>query len=305
MEPTADVDFTGTTIDHYDVVALIQAGGQGRVYHGRDQRLRRDVAIKVLGGSCAPDRARRRGLISEAQALSRLNHPHVAGVYDFVTEDDRDFMVMEYVAGATLAEIVASGPLPPPEVGRLGAQLARGLAAAHDAGVIHCDVKPGNLKITSRGELKILDFGIARLTRGGVLLDPGARTATDAPLRGTIPYMAPEQLRGERPDERTDIFSAGAVLYEMATGRPAFPQRSLARLVHAIEHDDPAPASDLNPLVPIALERVIRTAMRKDPRQRHAGAAALGDALDALTSSGAGEESARVESWWGFLPALH
>jgi serine/threonine-protein kinase len=305
MAPTADVDFTGTTIDHYDVVALIQAGGQGRVYHGRDQRLRRDVAIKVLGDRCPPDPGRRRGLISEAQALSRLNHPHVAGVYDFVTEADRDFMVMEYVAGATLADILASGPLPPPEVARLGAQLARGLAAAHDAGVIHCDVKPGNLKITSRGELKILDFGIARLTRGGVLLDPGARTVTDAPLRGTIPYMAPEQLRGDPPDERTDIFSAGSVLYEMATGRPPFPHRSLAQLVDAIAHDDPAPASDLNPLVPAALERIICTAMRKAPRQRHATASALGDALEALTSNGGAAADAPVAIWRDILAALH
>src|SRR5687768_13380854 len=137
MEPTPDLDLTGTTVDHYDIIALIQAGGQGRVYHGRDQRLRRDVAIKVLRDKYAPDPVVRRGLISEARALSRLSHPHVAGVYDFVTEADRDFMVMEYVAGATLADILASGPLPPPEVVRLGAQLARGLAAAHEAGVIH------------------------------------------------------------------------------------------------------------------------------------------------------------------------
>ena len=281
MDPAQDRDFTGHTVGHYSIVALIATGGQGRVYRGRDRRLRRDVALKVLTSRCQQQPVERRRLILEARALSRLNHQHIAGVYDFLTEGGRDFMVMEFVSGATLRDILAGGPLPPAEVVRLGAQLARGLAAAHAANVVHCDVKPGNIKITSSGELKILDFGLATLLPAGVVPDSETRTST-GPVRGTVPYMSPEQLRGEKADQRSDIFSTGLVLYEMATGTPAFPQRSLAQLVDAIQHVDPLPPSAVNPLVPGALEDVILKAMHKDPWDRPASAIDVAVSLETL-----------------------
>ena len=283
MAPLDDVDLKGTAVEHYSIVALIAAGGQGRVYRGRDERMRRDVAIKVIRPGRVSDAAARRRLATEAEALSRLRHPHVAGLYDFLTHDGRDFIVMEFVAGATLRDILAGGPLPPFEVARLGSQIARGLAAAHAAHVVHRDIKPTNLKITSSGELKILDFGVARLLPPDATLDqetPGF--SSDIEVVGTVPYMAPEHLKGEEADERADIFSVGVVLYEMATGMPAFPHRSMAALIDAILRDDPTPPSVMNPHVPPALERIITKAMQKAPAARHQSANELAAALDAL-----------------------
>jgi eukaryotic-like serine/threonine-protein kinase len=281
MASVDDIDLTGRTMGRYSIVALIATGGQGRVYRGRDECLRRDVAIKVLSPRGVADVARRR-LITEARVLSRLNHRNVAGIYDFVSDAGRDFIVMEFVPGATLREILAGGPLPAYEVLRLGAQMARGLASAHAANVVHRDVKPANLKITSSGELKILDFGIARLLPAGALLDNATRTATSGGVMGTIPYMAPEQLQGEDADERTDIFSIGTVLYEMATGSAAFPQRNVAALVEAILHEDPPSPSTINPHVPLALEYVITQAMQKGRRERYQSALELASSLEML-----------------------
>ena len=271
MELITNVDFTGRLIDRYTIVALIRSGSQGSVYRGRDEVLRREVAVKVR-----PDD----GLLHEARALSSLNHPNVAGVYDFVTEEARAFMVMEFIAGATLAEVLAGGPLPPGEVVRLGLQLARGLAAIHSAQIAHCDVKPANLKITSYGRLKIVDFGIAQRLPAGALVDSVPTSITT--LVGTFPYMAPEVLRGERPDPRSDIFSAGAVLYEMATGCRAFPQQTLPALVHAIERGDIVPPSLLNPVVPVALDRVVVKALEKQIDRRYENGIELAHALAAL-----------------------
>ena len=271
MDSIANVDFTGRLIDRYAIVALIRSGAQGCVYRGRDDVLRRDVAVKVR---------RHDGLLTEARALSSLSHPNVAGVYDFVTQDARDFMVMEFIAGATLAEVLAGGPLPPGEVVRLGVQLARGLAAIHSAHIAHCDIKPANLKITSYGRLKIVDFGVARRLTLGALIDSAPTTM--ATVVGTFPYMAPEALRGERPDPRSDIFSAGAVLYEMATGCRAFPQQALPALIHAIEQGEIVPPSRLNPVVPVALDRVLVTALDKHMDCRYDNGIELARALDAL-----------------------
>ena len=301
MEAVADVDLTGRTVDHYAILALIQGGAQGRVYRGRDEWLHRDVAIKVLTPDAAGHRGGRHGLIDEARTLSRLNHPHVAGIYDFVSEDDRDFMVMEFVPGATLAEVLAGGPLPPPEVARLGGQLARGLAAAHAAGILHCDIKPANLKVTSAGALKILDFGIAKRLPAAALVQE-SRATTVLSVVGTVPYMAPEVLCGERADERSDVFGAGAVLYEMATGVRAFPQRNLARLVEAVRLLEPRPPSELTPALPAALEAAIARALQKAPAARFQSAAELAAALDALLSNGERRtlDPPRPTRWWRF-----
>ncbi len=275
-----DVDFTGRTVDHYNILALIRGGAQGRVYRGRDQVLLREVAIKVLNPGGTFGDATRRDLIAEARVLSSVNHPNVAGVYDFVTQDQRDFMVMEFIAGATLQEVLAGGPLPVSEVVRLGAQLARGLAAAHAAAVAHCDIKPANLKITSAGLLKIVDFGLAAPLPVDAILDDGS-TAVGI-VAGTLPYMPPEVLHGRRPDERSDIFSAGAVLYEMATGCRAFPQTALAELVHAIDTGEVLAPSRLSPGVPAALDAVIGRALMKVPSMRYGSAIELAEALEAL-----------------------
>jgi len=271
MELNNDVNFTGSLVDRYAIVALIRSGAQGSVYRGRDHLLRREVAVKVRSEV---------GLLAEARALSSLNHPNVAGVYDFVTQDARDFMVMEFIAGATLAEVLAGGPLPPREVVRLGLQLARGLAAIHSAQLAHCDVKPANLKITSYGTLKIVDFGVAQRLPPGKLIDSVPTSITS--LVGTFPYMAPEVLRGERPDPRSDIFSAGAVLYEMATGCRAFPQQTLPALMHAIEQGDIVSPAMLNPVVPLAIDRVVVKALDKERDRRYENGIDLANALAAL-----------------------
>jgi serine/threonine protein kinase len=286
MEPIIDEDLTGRTVDHYAIVALIASGGQGRVYRGRDKRLHRDVAIKVLAPHHIGDPVARARLVAEARALSLLNHPSVAGIYDFVTHGRRDFIVMEFVPGATLRDMLAGGPLPAWEVVRLSSQIARGLAAAHAANVVHRDIKPANLKITSAGELKILDFGVAQLMPSGAVFDNATRTPSRVTAGGTIPYMSPEQIRGDLVDERSDIFSVGAVMYEMATGCPAFPDRSLAALVDAIQHSEPAPPAMVNPHLPIAVEGIITKAMEKDPRARHQSAIELAESLEALLPSG-------------------
>lgn len=271
MESSNNVELTGRLVDRYAIVALIRTGSQGCVYRGRDDVLRREVAVKVRAHD---------GLLTEARALSSLNHPNVAGVYDFVTQEARDFMVMEFIAGATLDEVLAGGPLPPGEVVRLGLQLARGLAAIHSAQMAHCDVKPANLKITSYGTLKIVDFGVARRLPPGALIDSEPNAM--ATVVGTFPYMAPEVLRGERPDARSDIFSAGAVLYEMATGCRAFPQQTLPALVHAIEHGEIVPPSLLNPVIPVALDRLVMAALARQPEQRYENGIELARALHAL-----------------------
>ena len=274
-----DEDLTGCTIDHYLILALIATGGQARVYRGRDIRLHSDVAIKV---GRIPRVAAGPSVADEAMTLSRLNHPNVARIYDFITRRSRGFIVMEFVPGATLRAILAGGPLPPSEVVRIGADIARGLAAAHAANVVHGDVKPSNLKITSSGEVKILDFGAATMMPSGDFVHDRTRTSSTLSIIGTVPYMAPEQLSGDGADGRADIFSVGAVLYEMATGQRAFPQRDLGRLVEAIQHARPIRPTALNPLLPPAVERIITRAMQKNPGARQQSAAELAESLEAL-----------------------
>lgn len=304
MQAVEDVDFIGRTVGHYVIVALIGSGAQGRVYRGRDEVLHREVAIKVLNPDYTSDASSRHRLIREARALSSFSHQNVAGVYDFVTQDHRDFMVMEFIAGATLHEVLASGPLPPSEVVRLGSQLAWGLAAVHAANLAHCDIKPENVKITSSGSLKIVDFGIAKRLAPGAL--PDCTPTTGMMVVGTFPYMAPEVLRGERADERSDIFSAGTVLYEMATACRAFPQRTLPDLVRAIEDGDVLAPSKVNPAVPVALDRVLMMALRTVPSSRYQRAMELAQALEGLMSNHQRRKDNhhnRSSRWWHLTSA--
>jgi serine/threonine-protein kinase len=253
----------------------------GVVFLAQDTRLCRPVAIKVLHPDRLDEEARRR-LHDEALTLSRLSHPNVAAVFDFGSDADIDYLVMEYVPGTMLDVLLQRGPLSPEIVASLGMQLARGLSAAHVTGIVHRDIKPGNLRVTSEGLLKILDFGVATWALPG----PQAVTSTgvlerSTVMAGTIQYMAPERLRGTAADPRADIFSAGAVIYEMACGRPPFFDPHPVRLIEAILDGKPRRPSLLNPLIGQGLEDIILRALNPDPDQRFARAIDLADALGA------------------------
>jgi len=221
----------GRTLSHYRVLEEVGAGGMGVVYRARDERLERDVALKVLPrGSLSEEGARRR-FRKEALTLSRLNHPHIATIYDFDSREGVDFLVMEYISGQTLTERLAGGPLPEKEIAALGTQIASALEEAHSQQVLHCDLKPGNIMVTSRGQAKVLDFGLAKLLPQA---EESSRAETTSELHvaaGTLPYMSPEQLRDESPDVRSDVYSAGA----SSAGRKNEAQRLLG---HAIRHPE-------------------------------------------------------------------
>src|SRR6266436_7238600 len=205
----------GQRVTRYLILEKIGAGGMGVVYRARDERLERDVALKVLPPGIFRDEAARKRFRKEALALYKLNHPNIATIHDFDTQQGIDFLVMEYVPGVTLNERIANHALTEKEITQLGLQLVEGLAAAHDQHVFHRDLKPNNLRLTPDGRLKILDFGLAKLAESP---PPDAETESRGLAGvGTLAYMSPEQLRGERVDARSDIWGAGTVLYEMAT----------------------------------------------------------------------------------------
>jgi eukaryotic-like serine/threonine-protein kinase len=275
----------GQTLGHYQVSDELGAGGMGVVYRARDTRLERDVALKVLPAGVLADAAARRRFRNEALALARLNHPNICSVFDFDTQDGIDFLVMEFVPGASLHELLAKGSLPLDDVPRLGAQLASGLYAAHTQGVLHRDLKPGNLRITPDGRLKILDFGLAKLFHPDASAEATLSLNDTSSFSGTVPYMAPEQLRNDPPDPRMDIYSAGAVLYQCATGQGPYPQRQLAKLIDAILHHDPTPASQLNPRISHGLETVIHKAMDRRAELRYQSAREMHIDLERLEAS--------------------
>src|SRR5579864_6005598 len=269
----------GQRLSHYKIEDQIGAGGMGVVYRAHDEQLDRDVAIKVLPPGSLADEAARRRFRKEALSLARLNHPNIATVHEFGSQDGIDFLVIEYISGVTLDVKLSRGPLPPDEVVRLGAQLAAGLAAAHEHGIVHRDLKPANLRVTSDGRLKILDFGLAHFLPHPSEYGATATVTQSQETSGTLPYMAPEQLAGEPSDARTDIWAAGAVLYEMATGKSPFDQKVPALLISAILNQSPEPPSKLNPAVPTSLEAVILKALSRDPAQRQQSAEELGREL--------------------------
>jgi serine/threonine protein kinase/tetratricopeptide (TPR) repeat protein len=282
----------GQRLSHYRIVEQIGAGGMGIVYRAHDEELDRDVAIKVLPpGSLADETARKR-FRKEALSLARLNHPNIATVHEFGSQDGIDVLVTEYIAGTTLDAKLAAGAISAAEVFRLGLQLAQGLSAAHQQGIVHRDLKPGNLRLTTDGRLKILDFGLAQFMPHPGELGLTATMTQSQEITGTLPYMAPEQLRGEVADARSDIWSAGAVLYEMATGRRAFAQSNSPLLINAILNQPPERASQINRSVPSALEEVILKALAKDPANRYQTAGDLVADLE-LSSSTASVAPAR------------
>jgi serine/threonine protein kinase/Tfp pilus assembly protein PilF len=275
----------GQTLGHYRILAKIGAGGMGVVYRAHDDRLDRDVAIKVLPANVLADEAARKRFRREALALSKLSHPNIGTIFDFNSELGLDYLVMEYIAGATLAHRLATGPLPEKDLLGLGTQIASALEEAHEHGVVHRDLKPSNIMVTRKGLAKVVDFGLAKLLHGGG--DPGMTVSvTDTAFAGTYPYASPEQLRCEVLDGRSDIHSLGIVLFEMATGQRPFRDPIPSRLIDAILNNPPAKPSSLNPAVSPGLDGLIFKALDKDPELRYQSARELRVDLQRLITPG-------------------
>ena len=262
----------GQTLGQYRIIEKIGVGGMGVVYRARDERLERDVALKVLPAGALADEEARKRFRREALALSKLNHPNIATIHDFNTERNMDFLSMEYISGATLSAKAASGALPEDEVISLGKQAAEALDAAHEQGIIHRDLKPGNIMATPKGLLKVLDFGLAKLLQPSGPADRTMSFTGSTGLTGTIPYMAPEQLDGREVDARTDIHALGAILYELATGKKPFPQETTAEVMQAILHRLPELPRSLGAPISEGLERIIFKCLAKNPGDRYASA---------------------------------
>ena len=266
----------GTRLGPYEVVAPLGAGGMGQVYRGRDTRLDREVAIKVLPPALAEDSEERRRFEREARVISSLSHPHICTLFDIGRYEGVEYLVMELLEGETLAARLQRGPMPPEEVLKIGIEIADALEKAHKqgSGVVHRDLKPANIMLTKSGA-KLLDFGLAKYTVSTVQ-DAASSTlaisdfniTSKGAIVGTFQYMAPEQLEGKEADARTDIFALGAVLYEMATGRAPFQGQTRASLIANVMKSEPAPISTLQPLCPLALDRLIRMCLAKDADER-------------------------------------
>lgn len=272
----------GTRLGSFDVVRLLGAGGMGAVYRAYDPRLQRDVAVKVLPPDFAHDSDRLRRFEQEALAVARLAHPNIVAVHELGSHEGAPFMVTELLEGATLRETMQGRPLPLRKVIDFATQIAHGLEAAHEQGVVHRDIKPENLFVTAGGRIKILDFGVAKLTDVGPTADTAA-TLTEVGLGplGTAAYMSPEQARGARVDHRADLFSLGIVLYEMTSGVSPFRRETAPETMTAILRDDPPELSTVG-ACPQALERIVRHCLEKDPRERFQSARDLIFALESL-----------------------
>ena len=261
----------GSRLGHYEIVALIGAGGMGEVFEARDPRLNRTVAIKVLIDDLSSQPEARARFEREARAIAGLNHPHIATLHDIGRHEHTDFLVMELLEGQTLAELLARGPLPLPRALAYAIEIAGALDQAHRHGVIHRDLKPGNVMITRSG-VKLLDFGLAKLRpssiSGVTVVAKGADVTAEGAILGTLQYMAPEQLEGSEADARTDIFAFGTVLHEMVTGKRAFDGKSRMSLMGSILRDTPPPVSTVERTAPAALDRLIATCLAKDPEDR-------------------------------------
>jgi eukaryotic-like serine/threonine-protein kinase len=266
----------GHRLGPYEIAAFLGAGGMGEVYRARDTRLGRDVAIKVLPAERVADEGRRRRFVQEARAASALNHPNIITIHEIESSNGTDFIVMEHVRGQTLGDLIPNEGMRVSEALRVAIPIADALAAAHSAGIVHRDVKPANVMVTREGVVKVLDFGLAKLVadecRAGsdtatTAADAGGLTGTGV-IIGTAPYMSPEQGTGRKVDARSDIFSFGAVLYEMLTGRRAFEGNSAAETLAAVVRDQPKAPGELVSGIPAALERLVLQCLHKEPDRR-------------------------------------
>jgi eukaryotic-like serine/threonine-protein kinase len=276
----------GTKLGPYEVQSPLGAGGMGEVYRARDTRLDRTVAIKVLPAHLSSDAALKQRLEREARAVSKLSHPHICALYDIGHQDGIDFLVMEYLEGETLEQRLIKGPLPSEQTLRYAAQVADALAKAHKLGITHRDLKPANVMLTKSGA-KLMDFGLAKESGPAPLAAALTEMTTEQAkltsvgmIVGTFQYMAPEQLEGKEADGRTDIFALGEVIYEMATGTPAFSGKSRASLIAAILTREPTPITQLQPLTPPSVERVVKKCLAKDPEDRWQNASDLATELN-------------------------
>ncbi len=281
----------GRVLSHYKIVERLGAGGMGEVYKAEDTRLDRHVAIKVLPPHLSDNAERRERFEREARVISSLNHPHICILHDFDTQDGLDFLVMEYIEGETLADRLMKGSLSLDQALRYGIEIADALDKAHRAGVVHRDLKPGNMILTKSGA-KLLDFGLAKFRGATQDEDLSALPTAQKPLTekgailGTFQYMSPEQLEGKDADARSDLFAFGAVLYEMVTGKRAFEGKSQASLISAIMKDEPQAISSSQPLTPPALEWTTKKCLAKDPDSRWQSAGDLHDELKWIAEGG-------------------
>jgi serine/threonine protein kinase len=278
---------SGKHLGCYEIVSQIGAGGMGEVYRARDVNLNRDVAVKVLLNlSTDPQRLRR--FEQEARAAGSINHPNILAIYHMGTYEGAPYLVSELLEGETLRQVIKRGPLPTRKVIDYGVQIANGLQAAHEKGIVHRDLKPENVFLTRDGRIKILDFGLAKLTQPETP-EPGTQTITSVTepgvVMGTVGYMSPEQVRGEHVDQRTDIFAFGAMLYEMLAGRPAFQYPTATESMTAILREDPPNILDIVPYLPIGIQRVVQRCIEKGPDQRFHSAADLAFALSSAADS--------------------
>jgi len=279
----------GRTVQQYQFIEKLGAGGMGEIYKALDTRLNRFVAVKVLPPASSADPGRRSRFVQEAQAASALNHPNIITIYDIISDDNTQYMVMEYIAGKTLLDVIPKGGLRVPLVLQYGTQMADALATAHAAGIIHRDLKPSNIMITDAGLVKLLDFGLAKLTeRPAPATSADATTMLTGPLTvegtvmGTVNYMSPEQAEGKKVDARSDIFSFGSLLYEMSTGNCAFDGASSIGTLSAVLRDDVRSLAEVAPDVPPLLEAIITRCLKKSPDQRWQTMQEVRLALEAL-----------------------
>jgi eukaryotic-like serine/threonine-protein kinase len=259
----------GRTLGHYRLFELIGAGGMGVVYRAHDEHLERDVAVKVLPPGSLADDAARKQLRREALTISRLNHANIATVFDFNSEEGVDYLAMEYVAGTPLASRLAAGHLPEKKLLSLAVQIASALEEAHEQGIVHRDLKPGNIMVKPNGLVKVLDFGLAKVLHRGGNVNTTASVTETYKIAGTLPYMSPEQLLGESVDARSDIYSFGIVLYEMATGQRPFRDPMARLLTDAILYCPPVSPASLNPAVSLELDHLILKALDKNAARRY------------------------------------
>ncbi|MGC2185531.1 MAG: protein kinase [Terriglobales bacterium] len=277
----------GQTISHYRIVEKLGEGGMGVVYKARDTHLDRFVAIKVLPAEKVADPERKQRFVQEAKAASALNHPNIITIYDIDLTDGIDFIAMEFVAGKTFDRVIPRHGLRLNEALRYSVQIADALAAAHSAGIVHRDLKPGNAMVTEQGLVKVLDFGLAKLTESTAPREDDSTrtlkpTTKEGTIVGTVSYMSPEQAEARKVDARSDIFSFGALLYEMVTGRRAFRGGSHLATLTAILREEPKPAGELAEGLPPELERIIGRCLRKSPERRFQTMADLKVALEEL-----------------------
>jgi eukaryotic-like serine/threonine-protein kinase len=301
----------GTKLGEYEVKSLIGSGGMGEVYRARDSRLGRDVAIKVLPSLFSADSGRLRRFEQEARAAAALNHPNILAVFQMGTYEGAPYLVSELLEGETLREPIQRGRLSVRKAIDYGVQIARGLAAAHEKGIVHRDLKPENLFVTKDGRVKILDFGLAKLTHRQCNSQHSAATVTEGTeaglVMGTVGYMAPEQVRGQTAGHRADIFAFGAILYEMLAGKRAFQKPTSADTMNAILNEEPPGISHVTANTPPALHRVVHRCLEKNPEQRFQSASDLAFALEALSESAGSPHSATAATagkrWRAILPA--